>query len=207
MPNAQLLHHLVYLDRDFVTGAYEAILGEAPVTQVTKNESMKAGAQIPFFSAGVSATESKTFSVSTFGMLAKLLPELNQLPTISKVPLAEGAASTTCWIEGALCVYKVVVRESSKVHEQRSPAGGFGQTYNPEKASETYFAIHAPSGVKLALITTPDYFSSGLDALTKLSATVLEKASIPVRALVRVYAATSSFKEWIAVPLVVIERT
>lgn len=207
MPNTQLLHHLVYLDRDFVAGAYEAILGEAPVTQVTKNEGMNAGAKIPFFSAGVSAAESKTFSVSTLGMLVKLLPEINQLPSISKPPLPEGAASITGWIEGTLSVSKVVVRASSKVHEQLSPAGGLVQPYDPEKASETYFAIHAQSGVKLALITTPDYFSSGLDALTKLSETVLDKASIPVRALVRVYAATSSFKEWIAVPLVIIERT
>lgn len=207
MLNAQLLHHLVYLDRDFVTGAYEAILGEAPVTQVTKNEGMKAGTQIPFFSAGVSAGESKTFSVSTLGMLSKLLPELNQLPVISKPPLDHGGASKTGWVEGTLSVCKVIIRESSKVHEQFSPVGGLIQPYNPEKASETYFAIHARSGVKLALITTPDYFSSGLDALTKLSGTILDKASIPVRALVRVYAASSSFKEWIAVPLVIIERT
>jgi len=80
------------------------------------------------------------------------------------------------------------------------------QEYSQEKASQTYFAIHGTEGIKLALITTPDYFSSGIDALTGLYETVLDKVVIPVKALVRVFAATSSFNEWITVPLVVLEQ-
>ena len=80
----------------------------------------------------------------------------------------------------------------------------FRSYHNQIVASETYFAIH-DGDLKLALITTPDYFSSGLNALTKLYETVLEETTIPVTALVRVMASRSTFNEWIGVPLVILE--
>ena len=204
MTNTDLLNRLVYLDRDFIAGAYEATFDEAPITQITKNEGLKAGAQVPFFSAGLSAAESRTYSTSTFGMLIKLLPELERIPAMPHPPIEKRAASSTCWVEGSLVIYKVVVKSSSKRHDQL-PSGP-PSAYDQEKASETYFAIQAPNGVKLALITTPDYFSSGLDALTKLWGTVLDEVSIPVKALVRVYSANSTFNEWLAVPLFIKEH-
>jgi len=213
MPLSDLLSKIVYLDRDYVSGAYEAYLGESPTTQVTKSEGMKAGAQIPFFSAGVSATESRSFSISTLGMLDRLMPELSKFPTLNKTLMAHGRSSAIGWIEGSLCVYKVVVKSTNpidpnkKIHYQLSRSSdSMFQEYSQEKASQTYFAIHGTEGIKLALITTPDYFSSGIDALTGLYETVLDKVVIPVKALVRVFAATSSFNEWITVPLVVLEQ-
>jgi hypothetical protein len=113
--------------------------------------------------------------------------------------------STTGWIVGELSIFKVEVKEQGKEHEQlsRVPTSPI-RYYNPTVASETYFAIHG-SGLKLALITTPDYFSSGLSALTNLYATVLEETTIPVKALVRVMASRSTFNEWIGIPLVILE--
>jgi hypothetical protein len=206
MASKTILETLVYLDRDFVAAAYESIKGHAPITQVTKNEGMNAGANIPFFSAGLSSQETRTFSVSTFGMLKDLLPEFEKYPDHSSPPLADGAASAIGWIEGELSVFKVVVKENSKNHDQLPnfrPSG----VYDPVKASETYFAIRTKGGtLKLALVTTPDYFSSGLAALLRLYETVLDHVSIPVRSLVRVYGATSSFNEWVGVPLLVYEK-
>ena len=187
-------------------------MGESPTTQVIKSEGMKAGAQIPFFSAGVSASESRSFSVSTLGMLDRLLPKLSEYPELKKESIGLKRPSVIGWIDGTLCVYKVVVRadtidRNNKVHDQLSrSSSSMVSTYSQKKASLTYFAIHGADGIKLALITTPDYFSSGLDALNGLYETVLDQVSIPVKALVRVFAANSSFKEWITVPLVVLEQ-
>ncbi len=204
----QLLHRLIYLDRDFISGAYEAIAGKAPTTRITKNEGIKAGAQIPFFSAGVSAGESRTFSVSSLGMLHELLPKLEEYKQIELSAIGPRKPSMIGWLVGELSIFKVEVKAQGKEHEQLSQVDvhKIFQTHNPVVASETYFAIHSSNGLKLALITTPDYFSSGLDALTKLYATVLEETAIPVRGLVRVFSARSTFNEWIAVPLVILEH-
>ena len=202
-----ILETLVYLDRDFVAAAYESIKGHAPITQVTRNEGMNAGANIPFFSAGLSSQETRTFTVSTFGMLKDLLPEFENYPNLASPPLADGAASQIGWIEGELSVFRVVVKANSKDHDQLPNAHCSG-VYDPVKATETYFAIRTKGGsLKLALVTTPDYFSSGVAALLRLYDTVLDQVSIPVRALVRVYGATSSFKEWVAVPLLAYEKS
>ena len=207
MEPINLLDSLVYLDRDFVAGAFEAIKGHAPITQVTKNEGKNASTKVPFFSAGLSASETRSFTVSTFGMLVQLLPEFDRYPEHQTPPVGETASSQIGWITGELSIFKVVVRERSKQHDQLSHPKGMFQTYDPEKGSETYFAIRTKQGrLRLALITTPDYFSSGVGSLLDLYETVLDTVSIPVRALVRVYDATSSFNEWIGVPLVIYEH-
>jgi hypothetical protein len=200
-----LLDRLVYLDRDFISGAYEEQTGKAPTTQITKTEGMNAGAKIPFFSAGLSAGESRTFAVSTLGMLRELLPRLEEIQPLSREAVGPRKKSTTGWIAGELSIFKVEVKEQGKEHEQLSQKPHLPIRYhNPVVASETYFAIHG-SGLKLALITTPDYFTSGLNALTKLYETVLEETTIPVKALVRVIASRSTFNEWIGIPLVILE--
>jgi hypothetical protein len=200
-----LLDRLVYLDRDFISGAYEEQTGRAPTTQITKTEGMNAGAKIPFFSAGLSAGESRTFAVSTLGMLRELLPSLEEIQSLTCKAVGSKKKSTTGWITGELSIFKVEVNEQGKNHDQLSQKPMLPIHYhNPIVASETYFAIHG-GGLKLALITTPDYFSSGLNALTKLYETVLEETTIPVTALVRVMASRSTFNEWIGVPLVILE--
>ena len=208
MEPRSLLESLIYLDRDFVAGAFEALKGHAPLTQITKNEGMSAGAKVPFFSAGLSASETRSFSVSTFGMLVQLLPEFEKYPEHSVPPVGKTEPSRIGWIEGELSVFKVVVRQDSNEHDQIGVPGSGPRPYcDPEKESETYFAIRTAQGrLKIALITTPDYFSSGVGSLLKLYETVLEAVSIPVRALVRVYDATTTFKEWVGVPLVVYEH-
>ena len=140
-------------------------------------------------------------------MLVQLLPEFNRYPSHGSLPVGETAPSRIGWIEGELSVFKVVVRTNSKSHDQLKQPRSHIQSYDPEKGSETYFAVRTRSGgLKLALITTSDYFSSGVGSLVRLYDTVLEKISIPVRALVRVYDAKSSFNEWIGVPLVIYEH-
>ncbi|WP_128106558.1 hypothetical protein [Azoarcus sp. DN11] len=78
---ADLHKSLVYLDRDYIADLYEVTTGKSPSTTITKNQGKKAGAVIPVFSADVSAQETRSFKVSTLGMLAQtwgaLSAELN----------------------------------------------------------------------------------------------------------------------------------
>lgn len=206
MNHRDIFERLVYLDRDFIAGAYEAIEGKAPASQITKNEGISAGTNIPFFSGGLSATETRTFSVSTVGMLATLLPKLKEYPQLANPPVQAGAPSSIGWIEGELSVIKVILKGTSKVHSDgpkpRSPAYGS----EAEKGSETLFSIRGRTGSKLVLITSPDYFVSGLASLLRINDVVTEEVSIPVRALIRVYAAKGSFQDWLSVPLAMYEH-
>lgn len=65
----KLFERLIYLDRDFVSAAYELEKGYSPETKITKTEGLNAGIAIPLFSAGASSIESKAYSVSTLGIV------------------------------------------------------------------------------------------------------------------------------------------
>ena len=66
-------------------------------------------------------------------------------------------------------------------------------------------AFRGKGDLRLTLITTDSYFSSGIGALLGLSEVVADVASIPVRALVRVLDVQGSFGDWLAVPCVMLD--
>lgn len=191
--NADLHRKLIYLDRDYIADFYEVTTGESPSTTVTKNQSKKAGATIPVFSAEVCAQETRSYKVSTLEMLALTWDKLNAEPDIDSTKFASGMTSRYGWFEGALSVYQ------AKSSTQR---GGEVQV----TAESEHFHIRQSPTSALSLITTPEYFLSGLGTLVKLQKTVLKEMSIPVRAYVRVMAAHDHLKQWIAIPLVLLER-
>ena len=160
------------------------------------NQGKKAGAAVPFFSGEVSAQESRAFSVSTFQMLLKALPDLKLEPDLDEKTFSSGMASQYGWIDGELTVFKA----KSSVAERET---GKHNTV----ASDAFFQLRPRPGVSFALITTPEYFSLGFDTFLRMQDTVLKEMSIPVRAYVRTVAAQSYYKEeWISMPLVVLER-
>lgn len=193
MPPTNLHKTLLYLDRDFIADLYEVTAKESPSTTITKNQGKKAGASIPIFSAEVSAQETRSYKISTLEMLSYTWDELNSEPTIDPGCFAPGMKSLYGWFVGELSVFQA----KSSVHRSGSA--------DEVLAESEHFHIRQSPSVALSLITTPEYFSSGLGTLVKLQKTVLEEMSIPVRAYVRVVAAHDHFKQWIAVPLVLLE--
>lgn len=194
MPPRKLLEQLVYLDRAYVADLYEVVTGESPSTQITKNQSKKAGAQIPVFSAEVSAEETRSFPVSTFAMLSKVLPVLEVEPSLDPQSFQTKMSSRYGWIDGELTVFKV---KSSR----REHSGEYTTL-----AADAFFQLRARPAVDLALITAPDYFAYGLSTFLRMQDTLLKEMSLPVHAFVRTLAAQSHTGQWVAVPLVVMER-
>ncbi len=194
MTHRDLLHALVYLDRGYIADLYEVVTGESPSTLITKNQGKKAGAQIPIFSAEISAQETRSFPVSTFEMLSKTLPVLENEPPLSPSDFQPEMSSRYGWIDGQLTVFKVksTVQKASGEHETL--------------ATDSFFQLNARPILDLALITTPEYFALGLDTFLRMQQTLLKDMSIPVRAFVRILAAKSHTDQWVAVPLVVLER-
>lgn len=190
-----LIHGLVYLDRDYVSDVYEVVSDTPAKTQITKTQGKKAGAGIAAFSGEISAGETRTFSVSSTGMLEKVLPHLETLPTLLSGKVQPGSRSKVGWVEGELSVFMVErTRRESDTREKKVIA------------SEKYFGIRNDKGTKVALLTTPEYFMSGVASFINLYETVLGPHGMRVRALVRIYPASSDFQEDLAVPLVILER-
>lgn len=185
---------LIYLDREYISDLFEVATGQSPDTTITKNQGKKAGAVIPVFSAEVSAQETRSFKVSTLGMLAIGWDKLSVEPELDSSKFSPGMKSVYGWFSGELTVYQ------AKSSVQRS--GGAKEVL----AESEHFHIRQSPTSALSLITTPEYFLSGLGTLVKLQKTVLKEMSIPVRAYVRVMAAQDHFKQWIAIPLVMLER-
>lgn len=190
-----LLERLVYLDRAYVADLYEVLTGESPSTQITRSQNKKAGAQIPVFSAEVSAGETRSFPVSTFAMLSKVLPVLEGEQSLDPQSFKPEMPSAYGWIEGELTVFKV---QSSR----REHSGEYTQL-----AADAFFQLRAQRAVDLALITAPDYFAYGLNTFLRMQDTLLKELSLPVRAFMRTLAAQSHTGQWVAVPLVVLEKS
>lgn len=196
MNELSLLHRLVYLDRDYISDAYEVLTGTPAKTLITKTQGKKAGAGIPVFSAEISAGETRAFSTSSTSMLMEMMPRLEKLSDVSPSEVQPGRKSRVGWIEGEMSVFMVNLKRKNA-----------GDDHERVVASETYFAIRCEDGQKVALLMTPEYFTSGVASFLRLHETVLGPHGIRVRALVRAYPASSDFKESIAVPLVVVEAT
>lgn len=190
----ELVDRALYVDRAFVSDLYEVITGESPKTTITRNQGKKAGAAIPIFSAEVSAQETRSYPVSTFSMLSSLLPVLELEPTLQVDLFEPGMESKLGWIKGELTVFKARGTVQERTGKTRVLAEG------------DFFHVRQRLGVDIALITTPEYFSHSIDTFLKLQHTILSELSIPVHALLRVFAARSHHRQWIAVPLVLLEQ-
>lgn len=190
-----LLETILYADRGYIADMYEAMTGTHPHTTITRNQGKKAGASVPLFSAELSATESRSFEISTNEMLAEILPSLRRDACIDKGNLAKRMASKIGWIDGTLTIL------AASTSFQKRETGESVTT-----AKDQFFCINSDNGPALALVTNPAYFSYGLDALLRMQRTALSYLSIPVRAYVRVFSAETYTPQWVAVPLLIEER-
>lgn len=173
---------------------YEEEKGITPNTVISRSESLNASAKIPLFSGGASTTESKSFSISTVGMLKELFPILEKYPQYNKEEHKMGLSSFICWAEGALTIHGV--ERTSGVGEKKIILG-----------KENYFALVA-EGEKstLAIVPTKEYWASGVSTFQTLIENVIGPIEMPVKMLVRIYSAETSFDEPMAVPVLIIDK-
>ena len=195
MLTVEFFSSLVYLDRDFVAGKYEIISGQSPSSQITKTHGKKAGATIPVFSAEVSAVETRTLPISTLEMLATVMPTIREEGDIDPSTFKRDMSSRVGWVTATLDTLTA------------RPSKGVPRTSTYEQDEEQGCFTLQQDSLKLALITTPDYFVSGLDALLKMHKVLLRDLTMPVRALVRIIAAQNYMDDWIAIPYVMYERS
>lgn len=188
---------LLYIDNDFISAAYEEVTGCSPETTLTKTEGMNAGVGIPIFKAGVNSVESKSYDASTIQMYLKIQKNLQErYPLFSKDNYKFGCSSQIVWINGTITIAsaKVTTRKSTEKEESL--------------ISHEYYFLMKSNDSEFALITTEDYFVSGVSNFEKLArAEILTDMKIPIKALVRVYSAKVTIKNQLAtVPMVMYEN-
>lgn len=198
--------NILYLDREFISLKYEEIEGVNPDTKITKSESINASARIPLFSGGASASESKIYSISTMGMLDKLLACLPKYQEFNSADFSLGKPSRTCWIEGNLRIHTIKRTRHTSTITIFGPPPEKSEKKGPEVlGEESYYAIESKK-YKFALVPTEVYWASGVAAFQNLIDNVIGPLDIPVKALLRIYAAHTSFEQWMAVPLIIQEH-
>lgn len=191
----ELIQKLVYLDVAYVADIYEASTGEPPRTVISRSEGKKAVASAYVFSADISAQETRSYSLSSVSMLQTLLNSLRREQLLDPDIFFPGMPSAYGWVEGELTVF-----------ETRSTVRSNETGQMTTTAEDQLYQIRLQSGKGYALITTPEYFSSGFGNFVKLQKTVLKEMSIPVTAYIRVTASKSYDEQWISIPLVIFER-
>lgn len=205
MQKTGIFDSLIYLDKEYVSAKYEEVAGYTPDTLITKAEGLNAGIRIPILSAGASSIESKSYKLSTSAMLSAIMGELSKLNEFSSSDHALGQRSKIAWVTGNFFVSQVkVTRTKHNVTIIGKPKEIDGIT-KEQVAEENYFKISVSDEVNFALITAPDYFSSGIDSFRNLLGSVVHLVDMPVRALLRIYPSKSAFEEWLATPLIIIE--
>ncbi|MDV2960218.1 hypothetical protein RU080_00460 [Shewanella algae] len=200
-------HQLIYLDKEFISDLYEESTGKSPSVNITKAEGANAGIKAMFLSAGVSSTESKTYTISTSKMLTELKSELAAYDELDyKIDKQLAFNSKYFWVKGSMSVQKTTVtrqKQNVKIDSSGMKKENVGE---PEiKGEEKYFSIKDNNENTFPLIATSEYFTSSLLDLINLTGTVVEAINFEVDALIRVLPARTSFNGWVAIPLIIRE--
>lgn len=205
MKDKTLSRRLIYLDTEFVSRLYESEFNVSPQTQITRTQGLDASASIGFFSGGGNSSESRTYAVSSLGMLDELGKHLGKYPEFPDDHQMD-APSLYCWVSGVLGISKVrLTRTSHSITVFGKPDPQRNTKEEEIVGEEVFFSIDS-STAKFALSPTDQYFVSGIAALKGLTHVVVKRLSLPCRALIRVLSANTEFGEWIATPLVIYDR-
>lgn len=202
----QYFEKLLYLDRDFISSMYEYEEGVSPDTTISKTESVKAAVKAFLFSGGASASEIKSYKISTIGMLRKLEKAIKNYPAFDISDFKLGTPSKICWVDGNLTIdYVERTRETVSIALLGKPQNKENGNKKEKLGEESYFAIYDKEA-KFALVPTEEYWVSGVSAFQGLIKNVIGPIDIPIRALLRIYAAHTPYNQWMSVPLLIVEN-
>lgn len=191
----KIYEKILYLDKEFISSMYEEEKNISPSTVISRTESLKASATVPLFSGGASTAECKSFSISTNGMFRELLPILKEYPNYNKENYKMKLPSFICWAKGMLTINKI--ERTSGSGENKKVLG-----------KENYFAlVEKGERFTLAIVPTKEYWSSGISTFQTLIENVIGPIEMPVKMLVRIYSAQTSFEEPMAVPIVIMDNS
>lgn len=185
--------HWVYIDREFVETNHEMECGMGPQTEETHTKEVGGSAGIGGFSATAAGSLSKSFSVSKVKITDEIYDRLMAYPSFSDVSGSIRTNTMVCTVEGTMYV---------TLH-----------TYERKKGREIVnhverTVLHLDSdGVDLELMPREEHFLGGMSALLQTRPAEPEDLALPIKAVLRVFPQKKSDSDWVAIPLVIHEKT
>lgn len=180
--------NLVYLDVEFVALKYEEITGEAPSSRLTRTEGMKAGIGIPVLSAGVHTQETRSYQLSSLGMLKKIWWSLEKYPSFDKNMHSTINKPQIFWVQGHITV------------------SIWGKPKGQDEKYTYYQMLDDKDNTDFSLLTKSEYTSSGYDSLFEVSPAIQNNINIPVSALVKILYYSTVGKSFVSSPFLIVER-
>lgn len=182
------MDNLIYSDIEFISLKYEDVTKKSPSSQLTRTEGKKAGLRIPVLSAGVHTQETRTYSISSFGMLNQIFENLKQYPPFDLKKTKDKIKQTIGWVKGHMTVSKWV-------------------ELNDESNKFFYFQLLCDRDrTDYSLITNEEYISSGYNSLFEVSPALQTNINIPVNVLIKVLYYGDRVKSFVSTPILIIRR-
>src|SRR4051794_20589279 len=97
-----LAEALIYLDPAFVSLCYESETKISPSTQISNDFAADGKLNFGLASIGGSTKETRTFKLSSFGMLQVLKSRLESYRDFDAQNLISSKSPQTCWVTGTL---------------------------------------------------------------------------------------------------------
>ncbi len=178
------LDKLIYLDLDFIARKYEELIGEDPAAKRTHAEGANAGIKAFFANAGVSVTESVSYSLTSRQMLSAIWEHLSKsYPNFKTFENYKG--TKLLWLRGALTLAEWKSRG------------------NDEPGYE-FYQLNI-GNERMAFVPNEQYFAAGFSKVLGASSALKGNVSIPVRCLARVLWHVDDAKNYVACPYVIVE--
>ena len=135
------LDKLIYLDLDFISRKFEELTNEDPAAKKTTAESANAGLRAVFANAGISVTESISYSITSRSMLARIWNDLNQRYKEFE-SFGNYQGTKVLWIGGTLTISEWGGRDSKEP--------GF-----------EFFELKSRTNERMAFLADERYFAAG----------------------------------------------
>ncbi|AFY62775.1 hypothetical protein [Synechococcus sp. PCC 6312] len=180
------LDKLIYLDLEFISRKYEEITGENPDESVTRQEGKNAGINALFMNAGFTTQESRSYKLTSRGMLKEIWEILfKNYEQFKENEFKNNMGTSIAWIQGSLTIGEW------KQSGSQNPGFEFLQLNHNEK--------------RTAFLSDREYLAAGFRELFGASSALKLNISIPVICLSRIMWHVDAARSYTACPYVIIE--
>ncbi len=161
-------HQLIYLDIEFIADLYDAMGDSGVPTTISKTQGGNTGINVGFVNAGMQATETRQYRLTTKAMYRDLESQLEQFPTLKERP---SNSSQLFWLNGVL-----------KTRTVQSTRRLRGEITGQEEGR--FFAIES-SSANFALLASPSYFAYNYASILGHTSMIRSEFTLEVRCLIK----------------------
>ena len=187
-------YQLIYLDIEFIADLYDTTGDLGVPTTISKTQGGGGGVNIGFVNAGIQATETRQYRLTTKAMYRDLRNQLEQYPALEQRPADN---SQLLWLDGRL-----------EARTVRNISRGGGEITGQEIGK--FFSLEG-SSTSFVLLASSSYFSYNYASILNQSSSIRSEFALEVRCLIKPISETKQDLKAIGInfigsPLVMLEK-